>query len=1207
MKEDLPCKRFTRGLVPRRIQVAVIKREGQGIRAGSTTGADVEEGHPLVRGPIQSMVHARAVDGSPLGSFHEIGEEGQEANGDLASPIVGDGLHSTEGDGAFRVRDPWDPHLSCFFVGHDLGFVRQRIDDFPQPLVQGDVPGQEAPPSGRKALGPVYPLDIRDERSIEVVHGDEHDGPIGRVACDRLFEQPGSHSGRIAGLSGIQDFYIRQTPVSEGRLGVRPEAFTVFHTPSEDRGVSHHRNSNHVRCFGFGQGCAEAFGVGGDSKFMRLPHADHFVIDQVRDGAPTSGRIRDIGWLQSVQTGPHFGQAEQRKGHDQPHHQAGTDGKWAGRHLRDCIRRLWFVALLWFCAAPAHAVDVTVRVAVPHGGLQSKADGAITARLRWLGEDVILPLSLGRDGVWSGTEEGPQVRALGVSLWRKDGAKPVRLSQGLEVLPKGDVTLSWTLAGSHLQQAWRMNKAQDSTQLQKEEEQKALWAAIALCLGVLFVVVLGRISLRRDDPEEEVALPAWWVEALGWLVFAVLWTWPAVLAGPEVVGRHFDSLGTVWVIDAATRLGFDLHDPFSAWPGGATYSAIDSWILFPIAWLGSDVSPAALHGWLQILGVSSSAFAISRFAVALGAKAPFHSVAGLLFMGSGLAASAMLEGHVYQILIPWLPLMALYLWKMQQADTQIHHGVLAGLFFGLSLFTSGYIGIAAGVIGLCMGIPVLVRSENRRPILLAGAIALFASLLYVYLFQSVGQPGAAHANSDTLRMGSLSLSSLGPPSTEVDRSGHSWALALSAGAFALSCLAWRMRIAGARRLLLVVLLSTLIAMGPQWAIGAFSDTQMITSPIAGLWDIPMGRYLRWSGRVLWASLLATSALSAVVITRISGRLGLSTGYAIVAMLLLEVWLMVGLPGRQSVLPGDTPSVYLTADGPVYDLVGQGINASGEVDGWTNAILCHYQTQHSHSIAEDCVTVGSESSSRRELGTWVASRLYEGDLASVVSRMRRMKFTGIAFHGDWFSSSDRMRLETALKPLKYRRETTSAEGVVMYMLDPDVLLREENEGPSVRMIGPEAGTVEWSLRVDLAVPTSMELGYIFVEVQGHPPVELKDGHGLVGTSFGDGIYAGRFTGTVTGGTMVHLYRVVDEKRFDLWSGSIMPLPLDEDMISFKTTDGKAATPFLRSLDTFTPEIRHRGGLIVGMGWAVSLLMLLILLVPVRRMDGVQHEE
>ena len=218
-------------------------------------------------------------------------------------------------------------------------------------------------------------------------------------------------------------------------------------------------------------------------------------------------------------------------------------------------------------------------------------------------------------------------------------------------------------------------------------------------------------------------------------------------------------------------------------------------------------------------------------------------------------------------------------------------------------------------------------------------------------------------------------------------------------------------------------------------------------------------------------------------------------------------------------------------------------------------------------------------------------------------MRRLNFTGIAFHGDWFSPSDRMRLESTLKPLKHMRETTEAEGVVLYLLDPEAPLRKEKEGPSARMVGPESGTVDWSLRVDLASPIGMELGYVFVEVQGHAPVELKDGHGLVGSSFGDGIYAGRFMGTVTGGTMVRLYRVVDDQRFDLWSGPIMPLALDEDMISFKTADGRIATPFLRSLDTFSPEIRHRGGVIVGVAWAASLLVLLVLLLPIRRKERV----
>ena len=269
-----------------------------------------------------------------------------------------------------------------------------------------------------------------------------------------------------------------------------------------------------------------------------------------------------------------------------------------------------------------------------------------------------------------------------------------------------------------------------------------------------------------------------------------------------------------------------------------------------------------------------------------------------------------------------------------------------------------------------------------------------------------------------------------------------------------------------------------------------------------------------------------------------------------------------------------------------------------MEGWTNAVLCHYQTQHSHSVAEDCVAVGSDVNPRMKLGAWLASRLYEGDLASVVSRMRRLEFTAIALHSDWINASDRIRLETALKPLRNIREEQVAEGLVLYHLDRQATLRDESEGPSSRIIGPQAGLVSWSLRVDLAAPIDLDLGRVFLAVDGHAPVELLDGDGVVGSAFEDGVHVGRFEGWVSGSTQVRLYRVLDEKHVILWTGSIMPLDLDEDMVSFKTMDGRTATPFLRSLDTFSPEIRHQGGWIIGLGWLLSLLIILGLWVPVK---------
>ena len=136
----------------------------------------------------------------------------------------------------------------------------------------------------------------------------------------------------------------------------------------------------------------------------------------------------------------------------------------------------------------------------------------------------------------------PQVRALGVSLWRNDLDRPIRLSEGLEIMPKGDATLSWALSGDGLQQVWRMSEAQDSAKLQRQEESRAKWWSFTLVLGVLFSVVLGRIAVGRADSESQHGPPPWWKDAIVWLILALVWTWPAALAGPESWGATL----TLW-------------------------------------------------------------------------------------------------------------------------------------------------------------------------------------------------------------------------------------------------------------------------------------------------------------------------------------------------------------------------------------------------------------------------------------------------------------------------------------------------------------------------------------------------------------------------------------------------------------------------------------------------------------------------------------
>ncbi len=878
-----------------------------------------------------------------------------------------------------------------------------------------------------------------------------------------------------------------------------------------------------------------------------------------------------------------------------------------------CILRLLSVVGLTGSLS-AHAITVDLEVAVADGIMASDEPGAITAELRWLGEDLVVPLKRDATGVWRAKVDGPQVRALGIELWRKDGTRPIRVSQGLEILSVGDQTLSWSLGGPQSVEAWRLSRAVLSSELRTSEEQRSMVSAGWLFLSVLLVLWIARRAIATPRPSPHRAPLTWWKECILWFVFAVAWTWPAALAGPDIVGLHFDALGTVWVIDAAHRLGFALRDAFTVWPIGVTYSAIDSWVLLPLAWMGAKLNAALVHGWIQVVGVAVSAFAASRFAREVGARSPYDLLAGLCFMGSGLTAAALLEGHVYQVFNPWMPLMGMYLWRCSQPDANIKHGVAAGVFFACSLFTSGYIGLAAGLMGLGLGLPSLFRSHSRIPVACSGLIAVVVGYFYIDLFAAAHTPGAANASTEALRKGSLALTSMGPPSMEVDRAGHSWALAISSSMVALAIVAWRLRTAGARRLLFVAVTTIFIAMGPEWALGLSPDEPMITSPLAPLWEIPAVEFLRWPGRLMWSALLVLAVLAAVGLTQIAGRLGHRTGVGLLVLLVLEAFIMVGLPFRQSTISGEIPEVYQEDSGAVYDLVGQGINQSAEIDSWVNATLCQYQTVHSRSISKDCVRcrTGSsrdlsedcapEGSARADLNRWITSRLYEGNVEAVMTRLRSLNFTSLAVHLDWIRKSDRMRLQHSLSSLNPLIETDIGEGLYMYAIDPDGVDVDLPEGMPSGLVGPVSDIEEWTVRADLVLPAELRRGRFFLVVGDHPPFELRFMGGMVANVNDGAIYAGHFNGPVEDEVNVRLYRVLQGQSSTLWEGPVVPLDLPEDLLTFYLESETEARPMLRSLDAFSPELRHRGGKIIGLGWAGILVLLLMWCVGVRRFDG-----
>jgi hypothetical protein len=857
--------------------------------------------------------------------------------------------------------------------------------------------------------------------------------------------------------------------------------------------------------------------------------------------------------------------------------------------------------MLLFFSLPARAtVPIHVEVATPVGVLASGTPGDLTAHLRASGEDHRVPLTRDNAGVWRGSIQGPQARAISVELWRHDGPKPVRLYQGLEVLPVGETTLHWALSGPEPQAAWRLSETKLPDDIADDEELGAVGSALWLVGTCLLVLGLGRRALdRAEGTNAALSAHSGWRDVLLWLGLGVLWTWPAAIAeSGAIVGRHFDALGTVWVIDAASRLGLDLHDPLSGWPAGATYSAIDSWLLLPIAYLASSIDPVRIHGWLSVVGVSASGLAAAYFARAVGARAPWHHLAGLLFAGSGLMATGLLEGHVYQLINPWLPLMALSLWIATGEQGRLRHGASAGLFFGLALLTSGYLGISAALLALGFVTPSLTDRRRWGPLSVAALTALVFGGLYLWVFSSAGAPATDYASAASLQIGSFSLENIGPPTLEIDRTGHSLALAISAAALALAVVGWRFGAPRASMLVGTALFSTVIAMGPQWAIGVNPGDLVFPSPLAWFWELEWVQYFRFPSRVMWTPLLCLGVLAALGLTRLTARLGPWPGLALMVLFVFETVFWVGAPFRQLVLPTAPPAAYLDKDGPVLDLTGEGINPNGDVDAWLTAMLCQFQTRHQRPIADNCVVVEASANPRVVLNRWLADRLYAGDLGAVNRRLGRLGFTEVALHTDWLMPSDRARLHASLAGLSVDTPPRASDGVVFFAVG-DVPDGPEIEGPPETITGPrssEADTFTWQLRLDLVtglertparykayvIDNSGDEHRVDISNRGSSPEDKED----------DGLYTANWEGTVAAGEPIALtiFEVGRGQLNRLWSGTVMPLDLDEDQINFRFADDGSVEPMLRAVDTFAPEVRNRRGQIVGLGWLGVLVLI-----------------
>ena len=525
------------------------------------------------------------------------------------------------------------------------------------------------------------------------------------------------------------------------------------------------------------------------------------------------------------------------------------------------------------------------------------------------------------------------------------------------------------------------------------------------------------------------------------LILALALTDPAPWAGDELlVGRHFDLHGTVWFLSAAPRIDATLVDPLTSWPEGASLRRADSWTLLVLGWIFAGLSPVVLHNALQPLAVASGALVMWALARAEGVSARWSSLAALTWAGAGLTSTALLEGHVYQLLNLSLPLLA-WSWRRATApDGRVPHGLAAGLCFALALATSAYTGVAAAILALTIAVYAAATARPRlAPVVAAAALALPAGLLYIQLFRDGRTIDGLRfvsrgfeSRAAMLQAGSADLVTLAAPGPALDLWGHSQSSFLSPTALVLALLA-PVALRGARTWglwFVLFVVGLILSMGPSVTDG---ERALLPLPMSLLTDLPAAELLRFPARLGWVTLIGLGVLAAKVGEALEARAG-RRAWPLFAFALLDCVGWGGMPWRQRGETAQAPSAY-AGEGAIFDLYPESPDPTDEWNQRLSAYACFYQARHGRPIADDCVAPSwSQNPRASKQAALTEALLADGDAQTL---LRSWRFEAVAYHPDLFSPGDRARIQSALSVIDPTpvESLDGGEHLLVYELQP----------------------------------------------------------------------------------------------------------------------------------------------------------------------------
>lgn len=473
------------------------------------------------------------------------------------------------------------------------------------------------------------------------------------------------------------------------------------------------------------------------------------------------------------------------------------------------------------------------------------------------------------------------------------------------------------------------------------------------------------------------------------LALAIVWTWPLVLApNSATMALHFDQLTAAWLVHAAPTF-VDGVSELSAWPEGGQIVRLDSFLFLFLSLALNGALPGLLVTNLFVLvGPALSAWAAERFArEGLGVARPASLVAGVAFGFTPLATIAVLEGHIYYLLDPWLPLAALYTWKGRSWP--------ALAMFALSLLTTAYLGVNA----LLVMLAILVH-QRRLDYRLLGGIGVVGAV-YTVLFMggtaATGETAGVASFEALLRIGSATLTTLVAWNGWMDLNRHSLAPALGLFPLCIALLAPFARVPW-RPWLPLGVIAAICAVGPVLQAGVVHEGGVPTL----LWPfhlLGVFAVYRFPIRFAWITALTLGALAAGVVDRMRWK-WLAVGLAV-----LDAFVFSGATYRMRLHPTPTPSVYaLLPDAPLLELYPHIGSLQEDLAFYNQNLSCYYQLFHGRPVMDPCLNTNIRQGPRVRTSDEVHGAML--DDKPVLPILRRVRVGSVVMHADLYQPFER---------------------------------------------------------------------------------------------------------------------------------------------------------------------------------------------------------